>query len=92
MKPKNNATKPTTHMYLFDKSAQSRDDTITPSKIITPPIVGVPDFSTICLFGPSARIGWPFFWCFFKNLIIGGLKRKTIKPDVKVAATVLVLM
>ena len=29
---------------------------------------------------------------FFKNLIIGGLNRKTIKPDVKVAATVLVLM
>ncbi len=33
-----------------------------PSRIISPPMVGVPVLVRMCDFGPSARIGWPLPW------------------------------
>ena len=46
---------------LFDKSAHKITETIRPSKIIIPPIVGVPIFFTMWSSGPSCLIGLKIF-------------------------------
>ena len=69
-------------IFIFDKSPQHNTDINKPSKIITPPIVGVPIFLTIWFSGPSLRIGFKIFW-FEKNLINGPPITKTIIKEVK---------
>jgi hypothetical protein len=44
------------------RSAHSSVETTSASRIITPPIVGVPFFSIRWRSGPSSRIGWPPRW------------------------------
>jgi len=43
------------------RSAQSKVDTVSASRIRNPPMVGVPFFLK-CVSGPSSRIGWPRCW------------------------------
>ena len=45
-------------------------DIVNESKIIEPPIVGVPFFAEICHSGPSNLIGWPFFVSSLVKLIM----------------------
>ncbi len=52
----------------------------------SPPMVGVPAFSTICRAGPSLRMGWPLPWRNFSQAIRAGLIRKAISSDVITAA------
>ena len=56
--------------------------------MITPPIVGVPIFFTICSVGPSSLIGSKIF-LFENNLINGPPIAKAINKDVKNAKPVL---
>ena len=69
-------------ILLFDKSAHKITEIIRPSKIIIPPIVGVPIFLTMWSSGPSSLIGLKIFW-FEKNFIKGPPINKTITNDVK---------
>ncbi len=64
---------------------------IMPNKIITPPIVGVPIFFTICSDGPSSLIGLKIF--LFENSLMNGLPiKRAISREVKNANPVLKVM
>ena len=52
-------TNSTIQTYGLDRLAQSSVETIQGSRMRSPPMVGVPAFSTIWRCGPSLRIGWP---------------------------------
>ena len=67
---------------MLERSAQHITDTNKPSKIITPPIVGVPICFTMFSSGPSIRIGVKIFWL-EKNFINVPPIIKTITNDVK---------
>ena len=43
------------------RSIHNSIETISETRIISPPIVGVPTLAR-CVCGPSARIGWPLPW------------------------------
>ena len=66
-----------------------KNDTIMLDKIKIPPIVGVPDFSKMCLSGPSGLMGCPTGCRVDKKLIIISPKISEKKSDVKIAAPVL---
>ena len=66
-------------------------ETISPNKIITPPIVGVPIFLIIWSVGPSTLIGLKIF-LFENNLIKGPPIKRVINSDVKKANPVLKVM
>ena len=61
--------------------------TPTPSRIISPPMVGVPALLR-CDFGPSERIGWPLPWRRRSWLISAGPNRNTTSSAVMMAPPV----
>ena len=70
------------------KSAQSKTEIISPNRIITPPIVGVPIFLIIWSEGPSSLIGLIIFLV-EKNFIKGPPMISVISNEVKKARPVL---
>ena len=78
-------------MYIFFKSVHNNTEIIKAKSIITPPIVGVPIFFTICSDGPSSLIGLKIF-CLEKNFINGPPIKSAIDNDVKNANPVLKVM
>ena len=73
---------------IFVKSDQIKTETSILLKIKTPPIVGVPAFSIICLSGPSVRNGCPAGCKEDKNLIKVLPKISEKKRAVKIAPPV----
>ena len=78
-------------IFIFVKSPQNKTEINKPIKIITPPIVGVPIFFTMCSSGPSSRIGFKIFWL-EKYLIKGPPIIRTIANDVNKDKPVLKVM
>ncbi len=70
--PKPSVTPSTIHTYGLDKSAHSSVETLTASRIITPPMVGVPFLVSKCDSGPSRRIGCPSACLDFSQRMIFG--------------------
>ena len=73
---------------IFFKSDQIKTETIILIKIKTPPIVGVPAFSIICLSGPSDRNGCPEGCKDAKKLIKVSPKIREKKRAVRMAPPV----
>ena len=63
-------------MYIFFKSAQSKLEITRDPKMISPPMVGVPLFISMCHSGPSSLIGCPSNCLDLSHLIIRGEKIK----------------
>ena len=61
-------------------SAMSAQVTTTPSRMMTPPIVGVPCLTRWRL-GPSARICCPIFSCLM-SLMKGGIARTVMRAEI----------
>ena len=62
-----------------------------PDRIIRPPMVGVPCFSTIWRCGPSLRIGWPRPCFTLSSEMMRGPNRKMKSSAVRIAAPVRVV-
>ena len=68
--------------------AHSTVPTVSPDRIISPPMVGVPFLVSRCDCGPSARIGWPLPWRMRKWSMIQGPNRNTNRAPVTTAPPV----
>ena len=61
---------------------------MSPARIISPPIVGVPFLVSRCEAGPSARIGWPLPCLRRSAAMVAGPKKNTKNSAVPMAPPV----
>ena len=60
---------------------------VSDARISTPPMVGVPFFSTMWRSGPSSRMGWPPRWMDFNQRMTTGPSTRLRNSAVRQAAT-----
>ena len=92
MAPKPAVTNSKTQTKWLRRFAHSSMDTMSPDRIIRPPIVGVPFLVSRWDCGPSARIGWPLPCFKRKAEMIRGPKKKTKNSAVAAAPPVRTVM